>query len=173
MKNSKVVELGDLVKDSVTQLNGVATSLTRFLNGMDQVGIQPQMKKSDSKLPEAWCVDITNVSVVKKSQVKVSKVTDQAYVTVELGDQAKDPVTGFEGIVTEKTVFLNGCTQIGLTPKIDKTTGNRRDKEAFPAARVKLIKRGVHTSQQLKEADKPTQKSVPGGPMRRSQGWSG
>ena len=34
--------------------------------------------------------------------------------TLNLGDKAKDKVTGFTGIVTARTVFLNGCVRCGV-----------------------------------------------------------
>ncbi len=33
---------------------------------------------------------------------------------INLGDKAKDIVTGFEGICVARTEWLNGCTRIGL-----------------------------------------------------------
>lgn len=36
---------------------------------------------------------------------------------VELGDKVKDNVSGFTGVVTAITHFLNGCTQCEITPK--------------------------------------------------------
>jgi hypothetical protein len=33
---------------------------------------------------------------------------------INLGDKVKDTVTGFEGIVTCKTTWLNGCTRVGI-----------------------------------------------------------
>lgn len=39
---------------------------------------------------------------------------------VELGDQVKDSVTGFSGIVTGITGYLNGCRRIIVQPKMKK-----------------------------------------------------
>jgi hypothetical protein len=38
--------------------------------------------------------------------------------TVELGDQVRDKVTGFKGIVTGKAQYLTGCKQVMVTPKV-------------------------------------------------------
>ena len=32
----------------------------------------------------------------------------------KLGDRAKDKITGFCGIVTARTVWLNGCVRVGV-----------------------------------------------------------
>jgi hypothetical protein len=37
---------------------------------------------------------------------------------VRLGDKARDPVTGFEGIVTEHNRHLTGCDSVWLTGKV-------------------------------------------------------
>lgn len=39
---------------------------------------------------------------------------------INLGDKVRDKITGFVGIVTSKTTFLNGCVQFGVQGKTDK-----------------------------------------------------
>lgn len=39
----------------------------------------------------------------------------------KLGEKLRDRVTGFEGIATCRTEYLNGCIQYSLTPKAKKT----------------------------------------------------
>ena len=39
---------------------------------------------------------------------------------VELGDKVRDKVSGFVGIATSKTEFLNGCIQCDIIPKVGK-----------------------------------------------------
>ena len=39
---------------------------------------------------------------------------------IKLGDKVKCKVTGFIGIATAKTEFLNGCIQYEVIPKVDK-----------------------------------------------------
>lgn len=34
---------------------------------------------------------------------------------IELGSNVKDSITGFAGVATARTVYLNGCVQIGVT----------------------------------------------------------
>lgn len=41
---------------------------------------------------------------------------------ITLGDKVKDKVSGFTGIAVSRTVYLNGCIQIGVTPKVAKTS---------------------------------------------------
>lgn len=39
---------------------------------------------------------------------------------IKLGIKARDKITGFEGIVTAKVEYINGCVQFCLTPKVEK-----------------------------------------------------
>lgn len=39
---------------------------------------------------------------------------------LQMGDKAKDTVTGFQGIVVAKTTWLNGCTRVGLQSDVLK-----------------------------------------------------
>ena len=39
---------------------------------------------------------------------------------ITLGDKVRCKITGFEGIATTRTEFINGCVQYGITPKIKK-----------------------------------------------------
>lgn len=41
---------------------------------------------------------------------------------IGLGSKVKDPVTGFKGIVTSRTEYMNGCIRYGVTPKGDGST---------------------------------------------------
>ncbi|HSW13381.1 MAG TPA: hypothetical protein VLI06_11115 [Solimonas sp.] len=37
---------------------------------------------------------------------------------IQLGDKAKDSVTGFEGVCTSRTEYISGCTRVGLQPPV-------------------------------------------------------
>ena len=39
---------------------------------------------------------------------------------IKLGDDCKDPITGFQGIATAKTEWLYGCTRFGLQGPLTK-----------------------------------------------------
>jgi hypothetical protein len=39
---------------------------------------------------------------------------------VNLGDEVKDNVTGFKGIVVAKTNYIHGCTRVQVQPKVGK-----------------------------------------------------
>jgi len=81
---------------------------------------------------------------------------------IKLGDKVKDRVTGYEGIATSKTEFLNGCIQIEVTPRLKKGAGIRPED---------ILGIGLDLGQLDKVSDglnakKPIKKSTNGGPMR-------
>jgi len=49
---------------------------------------------------------------------------------VNLGDEVKDVVTEFQGIVVAKTKYLHGCSRVGVQPKIKKD-GTLPEHESF------------------------------------------
>jgi hypothetical protein len=73
-----------------------------------------------------------------------------------LGDEVKCKVTGFKGIVTSKTVFLNGCKQCGVQSPIGKD-GKWGDNYGIDESQLEMIKPAKVVVEQ-----KPV-----GGPSRR------
>lgn len=61
---------------------------------------------------------------------------------VELGDQVRDKVTGFKGIVTGKAQYLTGCKQVMVTPRADES-GKYVDACWLDVDRVEVIGKGV------------------------------
>lgn len=75
-----------------------------------------------------------------------------------LGDLAKDKVSGYTGIVTSSTSFLNGCVRLGITPnKLDKE-GKVQQTEVFDIEQVQVIKACSYKRVTLIETggDRPT-----------------
>lgn len=58
-----------------------------------------------------------------------------------LGKKARDKVTGFEGIIIGKTIYLYGCNCYGLAPAADK--GVIPDTNWFDEGRIEIIGDGV------------------------------
>ena len=61
----------------------------------------------------------------------------------KLGKKAKDKVTGFEGIITSKHIYLTGCNQYGVQPTVDKD-GKVPDVRYFDEGRVQILGEGVN-----------------------------
>ena len=56
---------------------------------------------------------------------------------VELGQKAKDMVTGFEGIATGRAEYLTGCAQLLLVPKV-KEDGSGGEGRWFDEQRLQV-----------------------------------
>jgi hypothetical protein len=55
------------------------------------------------------------------------------------GDKLKDSITGFEGVVTVRTDFINGCIRYGIqSPDLDKD-GKPTDVEYFDEPQLNLV----------------------------------
>ena len=63
------VNLGDLVKDSVSGFKGIVVATHNYLNGCTRVSIQPPVDK-DGKLPDALSFDEPQVEVIKPKKAK-------------------------------------------------------------------------------------------------------
>jgi hypothetical protein len=61
---------------------------------------------------------------------------------VNLGDEVKDTVTGFQGIVVAKTNYIHGCTRVSVQPKVGKDK-KVPEAQAFDEPALKVIKAGV------------------------------
>ena len=58
---------------------------------------------------------------------------------VELGDEVKDTVTGFIGIVVARHQYLYGCTRISVQPPVDKD-GKVPDSHGFDEPQLEILK---------------------------------
>lgn len=73
-------------------------------------------------------------------------------VQIPLGSKVKDVVTGFEGTVTARVKYMNGCIQYCVEPKVDKE-GKKLKHEYVDFNQLKVIK---------SSAKKTTKKSLGG-----------
>lgn len=84
---------------------------------------------------------------------------------LNLGDRAKDSISGFMGIITSRHEYLHGCVQLGLTPeKLDKD-GNLKDGKVFDEAQIDLVEPGA----KLGAAMRHNVPRSPGGPVREAE----
>jgi len=84
-------------------------------------------------------------------------------IEIKLGDLVEDKVTGYKGIATSKTEFLNGCFQIEVTPKLDKTKPLKAEDIGGMGIDIQQLKR---VGNGLNTPTKKVIKSDTGGRMR-------
>jgi len=59
---------------------------------------------------------------------------------IELGDYVEDTVTGFKGTVVNKSIWLNGCINYGVKPKMGKD-GKVLESEWVDQDQLKILKK--------------------------------
>lgn len=81
-----------------------------------------------------------------------------------LGQEVKDQVTGFKGIVVSATIFLQGCRRIQVQPKVNKE-GTIPESASFDEPDLEVTGNGVWVP-----PPEPTKEPPPGGPRGISRG---
>lgn len=61
---------------------------------------------------------------------------------IQLGQEARDKITGFKGIIIGRADYLFGCAQYALTPKTNEA-GEVKDTQWFDEGRIEVIGQGV------------------------------
>lgn len=60
------------------------------------------------------------------------------------GKLCRDKITGFEGVCTGRTVWLYGCDQYCLTPRVEENKSNElKDGKWFDDGRIEIIEEFV------------------------------
>ena len=62
--------------------------------------------------------------------------------TINLGDKARDTVTGFEGICVVRSEYVSGCARIGLQPAVG-ADGKLPDAMHFDEPMCEVVQRGA------------------------------
>jgi hypothetical protein len=79
-------------------------------------------------------------------------------VNIKLGDEVKDIITGFKGIVISKIIYLNGCVQWGVKARVELAA--LKEAEYIDESQLKWISHGINKPEP-KSAKKPTEKKEP------------
>lgn len=77
---------------------------------------------------------------------------------IELGQKARDKVTGFAGIITGRAQYLYGCDQYILVPPVKTDDGKIESGQWFDEGRIEVTGAGILA--------KDVQVEKPGGPNR-------
>lgn len=79
---------------------------------------------------------------------------------IELGQKAKDKITGFEGILTARFQYITGCDQYQISPIGMDKDNKLKDLYSFDEGRIKILGPGI--------TEKEVQTEKKGGPQRAS-----
>lgn len=82
-------------------------------------------------------------------------------IRIELGDIAKDAVSGFTGVVVADTVWLHGCRRFTLASQKLKEDGSTQENHTFDENQLVLVTKSVV---ETTGASRDAEGKVPGGP---------
>lgn len=68
-----MIELGQKVKDKVTDFTGIAIAKIEYMNGCVQFCVQPKKAAKDTKFPESQYIDIEQLDVVGNKPIKLNE----------------------------------------------------------------------------------------------------
>jgi len=80
---------------------------------------------------------------------------------IQLGDVAEDMITGFRGVVTSRTEWLNGCWRLGLQPQKLTKDGGLQEAQVFDSEQLKLITAKKHKAKKETGGPRPTISAQP------------
>ena len=133
------VELGGTYRDSITKLEGVAVSLTKYLYACARVTLQPT-KLIDGKTQEAHTFDVHQVEHIAKSKTVPNPAqTEIDDPEIELGAIYRDSITKFEGVALSITYFLYSTARVVIQPT-KMHEGKPVDAHFFEAHQLELVK---------------------------------
>jgi len=81
-------------------------------------------------------------------------------MTIEMGMKVKDKISDFEGIVTARIEYINGCVQYRVSPKVDKD-GKVPDSLYIDAEQLEVV-------ETVESAAVRIQKAATGGPSDKA-----
>lgn len=111
------IELGQVVRCKVSGFTGTATAYKETIFGSDQIVIQA-FNDSGNVCEDSYAVDVAQIEHVldAKSEIQIMIGATPAARTsdIKLGDEVRDKVTGYKGVVTAIYTWLNGCVHLSV-----------------------------------------------------------
>lgn len=132
------INLGDVAKDQLTGFEGLVIGRTRYLSNCDRITLQPRTLK-DGKPHETHSFDITHCDLVETGVFTVSAHPWNRREDICLGDTAKDTITGFQGVVTARTSWIDACDHLSLLPTTLDKDGQPQKSYSFDSTRLELV----------------------------------
>jgi hypothetical protein len=86
------INMGDVVRDSISGFEGTVISRIEYINGCVQFAVQPKIDK-DGKLPDAQYFDMQRLERISVPTAKVTEFTRQSVG----GPQREQPSANYKG----------------------------------------------------------------------------
>jgi len=153
------IKLGSIVTDLQSGYEGTATARIELFSGNVQYTVTPKVTKGSEKFPEQVNFDAATLKVKGKGISELAK--EPQPVSISLGDEVECILSGFKGVASMKSIFMNGCVYFDVTKPENATKKTPAESMFISSTRLKLVKAKKVT---------PIKASVkaPGGPMTRA-----
>jgi len=129
-----MINLGNKVRNTINGFSGMAIARTEFLHGCAQIMVESSELK-DGKPVESQVFDEQNLETTEEA--KPFKTPD---VRIPMGSRVRDTWTGFEGILSGRTVSLYRGVRLIIAPTA-LHEGKPIDSFYFEDERVDLVKK--------------------------------
>lgn len=153
------IKLGSIIVDLQSGYEGTATARVELFSGNVQYTVTPSVKKGCEKFPEQVNFDAATVKLKGKG---ISALAQEPQPTgIAIGDEVECILSGFKGIASMKSTFMNGCVYFDVTKPENATKKQPAESMFISSTRLKLVKAKKVT---------PIKASVkaPGGPSTRA-----
>jgi len=112
------IAIGREVRDRASGFVGMITARHDMINGCTHWSIRPKVD-AKNEMAKQWRMDGFTLEVTGPGMTDELPAEDTD-VLIGLGDQVRDRISGFIGVVTEKYVSMNGCVEFLVTGKLDR-----------------------------------------------------
>lgn len=153
------IKLGSIIVDLQSGYEGTATARVELFSGNVQYTVTPSVKKGCEKFPEQVNFDAATVKLKGKG---ISALAQEPQPTgIAIGDEVECILSGFKGVASMKSTFMNGCVYFDVTKPENATKKRPAESMFISSTRLKLVKAKKVT---------PIKASVkaPGGPSTRA-----
>ena len=111
----KIIKLGVMVKDTVTEVMGMLTVYNLDMDGNELYLLQPAHLNPETQQPA------DRIWVTKN---RINSIEEEVDLPLSiLGEEAMDKATGFKGTIISLNYYINGCVHADIKPMgvIEKT----------------------------------------------------
>lgn len=144
-------ELGSIVTDRPTGLDGMVTRLQVEMNGNEYLLFQPRGLSPKTGLPVAdiWLVE---------ERLTGPRIKTPDLPTHVLGTEVEDIASGFKGMAVSLMYYINGCVHINVQAKGLQDTGAPIELCNFDIRRLKgeFIPQMTKEEQALDQTENPS-----------------
>lgn len=135
------IQLGQIARDKITGFEGVVTCIATYEHSCRRIALTSRTLDKDGKIQDID-FDEPQIDVVDTNPIMTPPTFDAPRFLY--GQPVIDPITKFEGKVTARANFLNGCVRICVQADYNKKEAKRDTGVWYPETQVepngKLLK---------------------------------